>query len=157
ARYGAVMPAGHPCEGSIHQTPSCSSGSQPPDAFDRDLTEFVLVPASETGVMGKVRDEVSASRPSKPSKGKSGGAPRGLFVQFLLNRAGSYLFKPMQGWYARLYTALGLGLIGAAGAWRVYEASLDAPPHWRIGLPAAFAVALGWIIFRIVHFPPFAE
>ncbi len=30
-------------------------------------------------------------------------------------------------------------------------------PLWRLALPAAFAVVLGWIIFRIVHFPPFAE
>ena len=24
-------------------------------------------------------------------------------------------------------------------------------------MPAAFAAVLGWVIFRIVHFPPFAE
>ena len=40
----------------------------------------------------------------------------------------------MQGWYARLYTALGLGLIVAAGAWRVYEASLEYSPLWRVRL-----------------------
>ncbi len=104
--------------------------------------------------MGKVRDEVSAS---KPSKGKSGSASRGLFSLFLLNLTRADLFKPMQGWYARVYTALGLGLIVAAGAWRVYEASLDYSPLLRLGMPAVFAVALGWLIFRIVHFPPFAE
>ena len=27
----------------------------------------------------------------------------------------------------------------------------------RFGLPAVFPLTLGWIIFRIVHFPPFAE
>ena len=52
---------------------------------------------------------------------------------------------------------MGLGLIVAAGAWRVYEASLDYSPLWRLGMPAVFAVVLGWVIFRIVHFPPFAE
>jgi preprotein translocase subunit SecE len=107
--------------------------------------------------MGKVRDEAPASKPSKPGKGKSGDAPRGLFAQFLVNLTRSDLFKPMQGWYARVYTALGLGLIVAAGSWRVYEASLEYSPAWRIGVPALFTVALGWVIFRIVHFPPFAE
>jgi preprotein translocase subunit SecE len=116
--------------------------------------------------MGKVRDEVAASRSSKPTKGKPGTAPRGLFAQFLVNLTRTDLFKPMQGWYTRLYTALGLGLIVLAGAWRVHEASMELSLHWgsfdlsplvRGGLPAGFAVVLGWIIFRLVHFPPFAE
>jgi preprotein translocase subunit SecE len=107
--------------------------------------------------MGKVKDEVSASKPSKPGKGKPGGAQRGLFAQFLVNLTRGDLYKPMQGRYARLYTALGLGLIVAAGAWRVYEASLEYSPLGRVGWPAGFAVVLGWFIFRIVHFPPFAE
>jgi preprotein translocase subunit SecE len=107
--------------------------------------------------MGKVKDEVSASKPSKPSKGKPGNAPRGLFALFLLNLTRTDLFKPMQGWYARVYTALGLGLIAAAGAWRVFEASLEYSTLWHFGLSASFALVLGWVIFRIVHFPPFAE
>jgi preprotein translocase subunit SecE len=107
--------------------------------------------------MGKVRDEVSASKPSKPNKGKPGGAPRGLLAQFLLNLSRGDLYKPMQGWYARVYTGLALGLVAAAGGMRVYEASNEYAPIWRISLPAAFAVVLGWIIFRIVQFPPFAE
>ena len=107
--------------------------------------------------MGKVKDEVSASKPSKPGKGKPGNAPKGLFALFLVNLTRADLFKPMQGWYARVYTAVGLGVIVAAGAWRVYEGSLDYSPYCAFGTPAAFAVVLGWIIFRIVHFPPFAE
>jgi preprotein translocase subunit SecE len=107
--------------------------------------------------MGKVRDEVETSRPSKPAKGKPGKAPRGLFVQFLVNLTRTDLFKPMQGWYARVYTALGLGLIVAAGAWQVYEASMESTPLWRFTLPAAFFLILAWIVFRLVHFPPFAE
>jgi preprotein translocase subunit SecE len=107
--------------------------------------------------MGKVKDEVSASKPAKAGKAKPGGAPKSLFALFLVNLTRADLFKPMQGWYARVYTALALGLIAVAGAWKVYEASMDYAPLWRFGLPAAFALALGWVIFRIVHFPPFAE
>ena len=107
--------------------------------------------------MGKVKDEVSASKSAKPGKGKPGGAPRGLFALFLVNLARFDLYKPIQGWYARVYTALGLGLILAAGAWRVFDASIEFSPALRFGLPALFLGILGWVIFRIVHFPPFAE
>jgi preprotein translocase subunit SecE len=107
--------------------------------------------------MGKVKDEVSAAKPVKPVKGKPGGAPRGLIALFLVNLARADLYKPMQGWYARVYTALGLGLILVAGAWRVFDASIEYSPALRFGLPAVFLGTLGWVIFRIVHFPPFAE
>jgi preprotein translocase subunit SecE len=107
--------------------------------------------------MGKVKDEVSASKPTKPGKLKPGGAPRGLFALFLVNLARVDLYKPLQGWYARVYTALGLGLILAAGAWRVFDASIEYPVALRFGLPALFLGVLAWVIFRIIHFPPFAE
>jgi preprotein translocase subunit SecE len=107
--------------------------------------------------MGKVKDEVSASKPSKPGKGKPASASRGLFWLFLLNLARTDLFKPMQGWYARVYTAAGLGLIAIAGVWRIFDAMQDYAPLRRFGIPALVALALGWVIFRIVHFPPFAE
>jgi preprotein translocase subunit SecE len=107
--------------------------------------------------MGKVKDEVSASKPSKPGKGKASSASNGLFSLFLTNLTRTDIFKPMQGWYARVYTALALGLIAAAGVWRIFEALLDYSPLRRFGIPAVVGLALGWVIFRIVHFPPFAE
>jgi preprotein translocase subunit SecE len=107
--------------------------------------------------MGKVKDDVGASRASKPAKGKSGGAPRSLFAQFLVNLTRTDLFKPMQGWYARIYTAVGLSVIVVAGSWKIYEAVLDYSPLVRFSVPAVFLAVFGWVIFRIVHFPPFAE
>jgi len=107
--------------------------------------------------MGKVRDDVSSPKPSKPSKGKAGGAPPGTFRHFVTNLFQTGLYKPMQGWYARLYTVLGLGVIVAAGVWHVYEMALDLGPGWRLGLPAACALVAGWLLFRLIHFPPFAE
>jgi preprotein translocase subunit SecE len=106
--------------------------------------------------MGKVKDDVAASKPSKVPK-KSGSAPRGLFAQFLLNLVRPDLYKPMQGWYARVYTAVGLGLVVLFGAFRVYETAQEYTFYWRSGLPAAFAIILGWTVFRIIQFPPFAE
>ena len=107
--------------------------------------------------MGKVKDEVSASKPAKSGKAKPGGAPRGMLALFLVNLGRMDLYKPMQGWYARVYTVLGLGLILAAGAWKVFDASIEYSPALRFGLPLVFLLSLGWLIFRIVHFPPFAE
>ncbi len=107
--------------------------------------------------MGKLKDVESASKPAKPAKGKSGSNQPSTVVAFFLNLGQTGLFKPMQGWYARLYTALGLGVIAAAGVWHVWESSIDSTPLWRLGLPAALALGLGWVIFRIVHFQPFAE
>ena len=107
--------------------------------------------------MGKVRDEISAQKPSKPNKAGSGSRPVGVFVRFLANLVRADLYKPIQGRYARLYTALGLGLIVAAGAYQVWQASMEYSPLWRFGLPLLFAAALGWVVFRLVHFPPFAD
>jgi preprotein translocase subunit SecE len=112
---------------------------------------------SETRAMGKVKDDVPASKPSKAPKGKSGSGQPGTFSLFVTNLWRSGLFKPMQGWYARLYTALGLGVIAAAGVYRVFGDLENETPLWRFGIPAAVAMVLGWIIFRIIHFPPFAE
>jgi preprotein translocase subunit SecE len=107
--------------------------------------------------MGKVKDDVSASKPPKPVKGKSGGSQPSAFSQFFTNLLSTGLFKPMQGWYARLYTALGLGVLAAAGVYKVWGVVEDETPVWRFGIPTVVAVVLGWIVFRIVHFPPFAE
>jgi preprotein translocase subunit SecE len=107
--------------------------------------------------MGKVRDDVSAQKPSKPSKAGSGSRPRGAFVRFLANLVRTDLYKPMQGRYARLYTGLGLGVIVLAGAYQVSQASMEYSPAWRFGLPLVFAAALGWVILRLIHFPPFAD
>ena len=75
--------------------------------------------------MGKVKDGVPASKPSKPAKGGPAGGSRRRFAQFLVNLVRADLYKPMQGWYARLYTALGLGVVVALGLWRLYETLID--------------------------------
>jgi preprotein translocase subunit SecE len=107
--------------------------------------------------MGKLKDELSTSKQVKPSKAKPGGAPRGVFAQFFINLMRSQLYKPMQGWYARALTAAGLGVIAAAGAYMLHKASEEYTPLWQFALPTGFAAILAWVIFRLVHFPPFAE
>jgi preprotein translocase subunit SecE len=107
--------------------------------------------------MGKVKDGLSASKPAKPSKGKPSSAAQNRFAQFLVNLGRVSLYKPMQGWYARLYTAIGLGVIVVLGIWRLYETVRDAAPATRFGIPAAVGAVLGWIVFRLVQYPPFVE
>ena len=51
--------------------------------------------------------------------------PRASFVLFLLNFLRSDLYKPMQGWYSRVYTAAGLGMIAAAGVWKIHDATVE--------------------------------
>ena len=108
--------------------------------------------------MGKVREEEYSPRSAKPSgKTPSRGLPAGL-TRFLSNllRAGTY--KPNQGWYVRLLTALGLGALLAAGLYALYNRIADvSSPPLRFGLPAGIGIVLGWLIFRLVHYPPFAD
>jgi preprotein translocase subunit SecE len=107
--------------------------------------------------MGRVKDGVPASKAVKPSKAGSPGSVRGRFAQFVANLGRVGLYKPMQGWYARLYTAVGLGVILVLGLWRLYEVVHDASPATRFGVPTAVGAVLGWIIFRLVQYPPFVE
>ncbi len=107
--------------------------------------------------MGKVKDGTPASKAPKPSKGGQGGGARRRFAQFLATLVRADLYKPKQGWYARLYTALGLGVVVALGLWRLYETLITSSPATRFGVPVALGLALGWLIFRLVEYPPFVE
>ncbi len=107
--------------------------------------------------MGKVKDDVSASKPSKPSKGGQTGAPSRRFAHFLANLLSADLYKPRQGWYARLYTALGLAVILVLGLVRLHETLGNSSLATRYGVPAAVGLVLGWAIFRLVQYPPFVE
>ena len=108
--------------------------------------------------MGKVKDGLPASKASKSAKGgPSGGSNKRLLAQFMANLAQTNLYKPMQGRYARLYTALGLGVVVALGLWRLFDTLSSATPATRFGVPVLVGVALGWLIFRLVEYPPFVE
>ena len=78
--------------------------------------------------MGKVKDERFGLEDSEALQGESRAAPWVALRALPANLVQTGLYKPMQGWYARLYTALGLGVIAAAGVWRVYESSIEYTP-----------------------------
>ncbi len=106
--------------------------------------------------MGNVKDETAAA---KPRSARSGSAPSrvGALAPFLQNLTTAQLYKPLQGWYARLYTAIGLGVIAAVGTQRVYEIAKEYSLLWHYGAPAVVGGLLAWFIFRLVHYPQFAE
>jgi preprotein translocase subunit SecE len=109
--------------------------------------------------MGKVKDGAQASKVAKASKGAPApNSSRRRFAQFLANLFQTDLYKPMQGRYARLYTAVALGGVLALGLWRLEHDSLnDYSIAYRYGIPALLGLAFGWVIFRLVEYPPFVE
>ena len=107
--------------------------------------------------MGKVKDGAPAAKAVKPSKGGPTGGSRQRFVQFLMNLFRADQYKPMQGRHARIYTAIALGVIVALGLWRLFETLNDYSLATRYGIPTALGLVLGWIIYRISHYPPFVE
>jgi len=116
-------------------------------------------PFCGAGVMGKVRDE-TAAKPSKPApKSASAKEGRRRVVSFLANLVRTDVVKPNQGKNARLWTAIGLGVLVAAGIYRLYEQQLKGEygPAVRFGVPAALLAALGWVVFRVVQYPPFVD
>ncbi|HEV3166363.1 MAG TPA: preprotein translocase subunit SecE [Isosphaeraceae bacterium] len=106
--------------------------------------------------MGKVKDGTQAAKATKPSGGGGKGA-KNQFVSFLVNLVKTDLYKPMQGKQARLWTGVGLGVVVAAGLYRLVDTLTDYRLPTRYGVPAIIGAVLGWIIFRLVQFPPFVE
>ncbi len=108
--------------------------------------------------MGKVKEGSPAVKAPRPAKGGAAGGATRRVAQFLLNFTSVGFYKPLQGWYARLYTAIGLGVIVGLGIYRVFETLKESSPLGiRFGVPAALALVSGWLIFRVVQYPPFVE
>jgi preprotein translocase subunit SecE len=111
--------------------------------------------------MGKVKDEAPASKAaSKPTpKGSSTvGDARRRLASFAANLARTGLYKPSQGWYARVWTGVGLGVLAAVGVWRLFDLAKGfSSPAARFAVPLGVAAASAWAIFRLIHYPPFAD
>lgn len=108
--------------------------------------------------MAKLKDGSLAAKPVKVAKGGPTGDSKGRFAPFLANLAHTNLYKPLQGKQARLWTAIGLGLIIFFGLREVHD-SLDGRTSqfgvW--GYPVLIGVVMGWLAFRLLQFPPFVE
>ena len=108
--------------------------------------------------MGKVKDGSPAAKPAKVAKGGPAGDSKSRFAPFFANLIQANLYKPLQGKQARLWTAVGLGLIIVFGLREVHD-SLDGRTgkFASYGYPAAIGAVLAWLTFRLLQFPPFVE
>ncbi len=68
------------------------------------------------------------------------------------------LYKRNQGRLARQLTAAGLGVLVVFGAYVLAQGPLTAyGAEVRTGVPAVVTAIAGWVIFRLVNWPLFAE
>ncbi|GIW89331.1 MAG: hypothetical protein KatS3mg108_3655 [Isosphaeraceae bacterium] len=112
--------------------------------------------------MGKVRDNAPASSPTpksaSPKAATSARSNPGRWAQFFQNLLRTDTYKPHQGKWARLWTAIGLGLILVSGLYTYQQRYLDDLPIVpRFAIPLAIAAVLAWVVWRIVQFPPFVD
>lgn len=110
--------------------------------------------------MGRVKDQEPAAATKAAAKTPPAGRkPPGLFRQYLANLARGATYKPNQGWNARLWTGLALGLLIAAGLYQLDATQLqgEMPTTTRFGILAALGASLGWLVYRSLQFPPFAD
>ena len=71
--------------------------------------------------MGKVKDGMPASKPSKPPKGTQVAQSKRRLAPFFANLVRANLYKPKQGRWARRSTEIALGVVLALGLWRLHE------------------------------------
>ena len=89
---------------------------------------------------------------------------RKSFGRFFCNFLSTERYKSSQGFTARTATAVALGVIFAAGLWRLSETlSAVSTPAWvsqpasRAGIPLILAFAASWFLYRLVNQSDFAE
>jgi preprotein translocase subunit SecE len=109
--------------------------------------------------MGKVRDEAASSKPaSAEGKGTGRRAIPAAVGRFFGNLVRADVYKASQGWYARLWTALGLGALVLAGLYTLFLRISDTTSRTvSLAVPTTLAALFGWFIFRLVQYPPFAD
>ncbi len=109
--------------------------------------------------MGKVKENASALKTATNSKSSGAAESKHQFASFVANLFSPLLYKPLQGRRARLWTGVGLGATILLGL-RELSLTLDGTgfaPGVVYGVPLAVGLILGWITFRLLHFPPFVD
>lgn len=106
--------------------------------------------------MGKIKEGSPAVKGAKASSGstiREGKRAASFFSNFLQVAP----YKPLQGRRARWMTAAGLGATLLLGL-RLLALRLD---NYGLavmyGVPTLLAVGIGWLIYRLIQYPPFAE
>ncbi len=66
-------------------------------------------------------------------------------------------YKPLQGRHARLAPRSAWAPSSSLGLLQLYYNLGDHPKMTQLGVPAALGVVLGWLVYRVVEYPPFVE
>ena len=76
-------------------------------------------------------------------------------------------YKKGQGYYTRLGTAIGAGVLTVLGCWSLYDklsgittgniVTTNVKVWIQTGIPAVLFVVLGWLIFKAVNVPRYAD
>ena len=67
------------------------------------------------------------------------------------------IYKPTQGRIVRQATALALALVVASGVWKLILELSGADTKIRLGIPLTLGLVAGWLIFRLINKPRFAD
>ena len=130
-RYAAIGPSERDAR------PSAGAESTDRARSHRESAELVLVQQERQVPWAKSKTKCRRRNRRSPARGSPAALRRGLFALFLVNLTRADLYKPMQGWYARVYTGARAGSDrgrrGLAGSTR---RRIEYPPLWRFGLPA---------------------
>jgi preprotein translocase subunit SecE len=66
-------------------------------------------------------------------------------------------YKRSQGKLARQITMATIWTVVFLGCWTLYEALKAQPQYLQMGVPGALLLIGGWIGYRLVNYPPFAD
>jgi len=111
--------------------------------------------ASQRKASGTVAEQAEKERRldrGKQARRSRGSAPPGAPPRHTGAGSPLRIFKPGQGGYVRWGTAAGCAVIAIAGAHFVYDqmARFTTDLWWRVLLPVAILVVLGYLVFRLV-------
>ena len=85
-------------------------------------------------------------------------AKKSEVASFLSTLGQTGFYKRNQGRKTRQLTAFGIAAVIGFAAWTLYNGPLlDFEPPVRVGVPLGIMLIAGWLIFRLVNYPRFAD
>lgn len=79
---------------------------------------------------------------------------KGDFVRAMLS---SQPYKPGQGSWARHGTLAAAGLLIVGGMYSWMQTQPESDPALKWGVPVLLGIVAGWMAYRLVHYPRFAD
>lgn len=114
--------------------------------------QAAISPSALAGSNGGGGSGAQPPRTPAPKPGGSGGqaASHGLFS----------IYKPGQGYWTRMLTAIGAGTVilsGVAWLWSELERMGDNARYWQMGMAVGIIAVFGGLLFHLLNKPRFAD